>query len=151
MTETITPLWDGEAESIDLSGFDANAKAALIPKGKYAAYCDECELTESNGGEAMVKFTFKIQDDEQAEFSGRIQRQYCLLTRDFGIAQLKRTGVALNAELNWASFKPADVAEYFEGKECVLEIIQKKRKDNGEMGNEIKAVLPAQGGDFWSN
>lgn len=147
-TETITPLWE-EGQTLNLSGVDENAKADLIPRGGYSAYVDEAELTETKAGEPMIVIKYKIENDEDEAINGRTLRQYILFTRDFGQRDLKKTAVALNPELDFTKFDPADVGTYFEGCRCLLKIGQQKRKDNGEMGNNVLEVKAAEGDSFW--
>jgi hypothetical protein len=152
MPDTI-PLWTDD-ETMNLADFDENAQEELIAQGTYNAYCDEATFGESKtSGEPMVTLRFEVRDSENAAYNGRKMFFHCVIGgehKEFGIKNLKKAGVALNPEINWSAFKPADVQEYFEGKDCRLKIkIGKDKRNPGAKRNNVDEVLPAGEKSFW--
>jgi hypothetical protein len=153
---TITPLWSDE-ETLDLQNFDENAAQELLPNEWFDAVCDEAIFGESkSSGAPMVTLKMKIEDSEHKSFDGRVLYAHCVLPcpqnemQTFGLKTLKKAGLALNPELNFGAFRPADVPTYFEGNRCKVKIGTGKDKRDGSMRNEIKDWKSGHGTDFWS-
>lgn len=131
---------------LDLSGVNEKSVGfEALPKGKYEAILDDCEFGESKKGSPMITWKFKIDD---AEFGKRTLFFYTVLDQDFGIANLKKTILALGVDVDMSEFDPQKFCDDGDaiGLPCMLKVgIQKYE---GEKRNTVSEVLPAEVGGF---
>lgn len=122
-----------------IGGFEA------MPKGKYECVVEDVELTTSKAGDPMVKWTFQVTHEDYAK---RKLFNYNLLTKDFGVAMLKKTILACGVDVDFGNF---DVAEFCETGDAIglpLMVTVGVQNYNGEKRNNVKDVSASDlGGD----
>lgn len=138
---------------IDLTNAEEKKDLKLLPKGDYDARVDEVTFQHSKkSGRPMLKWAFELID---IKHQGRKIFMYTLLDADFGISALKQIISAIGLPIT-KQFNPQSFAEKGEAinKLCVLKVVQKKQKKGdyaGEMQNQIRDVLPAQGNKLFNS
>lgn len=120
----------------------------LMPKGDYDVVVDNCEFQLSKAsGAPMLKWTFKVID---GDFENRLHWEYTVLNNNFGLRNLKKILIALNANIDFSTFNPQTFADegVAIGENLTITMDIKKDKKTGEDRNVSKDFKVMTSGSF---
>lgn len=138
----------GENLVLNLDAVDEkNTGFECMPKGEYECIVDDCEFGQSQRtGSPMITWKFKVVDEE---YQNRVLFFHNVLNKQFGIAMLKKTLIALGVDVDLANFNPQTFADEGEAIGLPIRVKVGIQKYQGEKRNAVKDVLPSQeGGSF---
>lgn len=116
----------------------------LVPNGTYDAIVENVEFKFSNAGNAMLKWTFRITQNDQ---NNRMLFLYTVLTVDFHIKLIAKILNRILPEYDIQTFKPKTFAEtgVILGKPCKIKVkveeSMNKQTKKMEKRSNVKDVL----------
>jgi hypothetical protein len=117
--------------TLDYDVSEVSSQFEPLPAGQYLAEIvnpDDCQLTESQNGKAMIKIAWTI---KEGEYEGRKIFDNVVLSVDWKVKQYcDIAGIESGSELD---------TEDFIGMEAIVEVVQ--REYQGEMRNNVKTLL----------
>lgn len=136
------------SENLVLDLTDVDEKSGgfeAMSKGKYPAVLDDCEYGPSKKDSPMITWKFKL---DLPEYGKRTLFYYTVLDQKFGIANLKKTLLALKLDVDMANFNPETFCDEGDAIGLPVTLDVGIQKYEGEKRNNVKAVLPAEDDDF---
>jgi hypothetical protein len=158
--EAETAGWDPSlAAGINLSDVDENAGFQPVPKGVYLANVVEATYgLSNNGGNPMITLRYQISDPEQQNsddggVNGRNVTQWILLNHakpdvaKQGLAQLKKTVLALCPEMIEQQFIPQEAPSWFKGRQGRIRVTVRSGRDGQGPMSSVQEVMSPDGPD----
>ncbi len=119
-----------------------NADAGLLPEGKYDVQCVECDLVEAKSGNGkFIACEWEIMGGQYAGMHAT-SRLNLYNTNPLAVTIARKELAHILTALGMPGLRNTD---QLLGKKLTVKIVQKERKDTGELQNEIRGYFALNG------